>query len=121
MKKLLLSTILALALLTGCSDDDDQTYLYTIGIDGFSFSSTGTGILSPLEYLESLGLKSSLSITSDSQSKANEEAISQFNTEMNKIDEVELNLSGSDYVTYALHSVMESKDLKEKTFGTKSE
>ncbi len=121
MKKVLLYSLLLLVGITSfssCSDDDDNNkdYRYIISIDGLEYSGS---LFGPLPYLESLQIRSDLTLNSSSQKDADTRAIAVFDTEMGKIDVDALEEYRPYYVRYILKSVYDNRVVREKEFGEK--
>ena len=127
MKKNIFSkTIAALAvalvafatLLTGCIDDKELDYLYTVGIEDYSY--TGSSLLGPMGYLSGLNIADRFTITAEKDSDADAQALSRFEAEMNKIDPAQMDASaagGSYNFRYVLRPVGgDEKALDERTF-----
>ena len=128
MKKILflcMTLFIGIGFLTSCNDDKKNTYMYTMGIGSYSYSSVSSGsdlsgILDPLSYLESLNILPRFSVNSENQEDANHQAIQVFDAEMKKIDLTQLSLSGNDYITYELYSIEEdNKIISSRTLGNK--
>ena len=74
---------------TGCeSNDDNKTFIYTIGMENYQY--TGSSLLGPLSYLSSLNLSEGFTITAANLTEANAEAITRFNAEMAKIEKAHI-------------------------------
>lgn len=122
MKKVLFYSLLLLVGITSfssCSDDDDNNkdYRFVISIDGFEYS--GGSLFGPMLYLESLQIRSDLTLNSSSQKDADTRAIAIFDTEMGKIDADALETYRPYYVRYVLKSVYDNRGVREKEFGEK--
>lgn len=106
------------ALLTGCIDDKELDYLYTVGIEDYSY--TGSSLLGPMDYLSGLDIADRFTITAEKESDADAQARSRFEAEMNKIDPAQLETSaagGSYSFRYVLRPVGgDEKALAERTF-----
>lgn len=106
------------ALLTGCIDDKELDYLYTVGIEDYSY--TGSSLLGPMGYLSGLDIADRFTITAEKESDADAQALSRFEAEMNKIDPAQMDASaagGSYSFRYVLRPVGgEEKALDERTF-----
>lgn len=106
------------ALLTGCIDDKELDYLYTVGIEDYSY--TGSSLLGPMGYLSGLDIAERFTITAEKESDADAQALSRFEAEMNKIDpaQLETSASGGSYsFRYVLRPVGgDEKALAERTF-----
>ncbi len=121
MKRIFLICVIALlsiSLFSGCSDDKDQTYLYSVGIDGYRYD--GPTLLGPMLYLQSLNIARSLSVVSDTREDADRQAMVKFGTEMDKIDADSLATYGTTvYVRYVLQFWGEEQEvIQEKVFGS---
>lgn len=106
------------ALLTGCIDDKELDYLYTVGIEDYSY--TGSSLLGPMGYLSGLDIADRFTITAEKESDADAQALSRFEAEMNKIDPAQMDASaagGSYSFRYVLRPVGgDEKALAERTF-----
>ena len=106
------------ALLTGCIDDKELDYLYTVGIEDYSY--TGSSLLGPMNYLSGLDIADRFTITAEKESDADAQALSHFEAEMNKIDPAQMDASaagGSYSFRYVLRPVGgDEKALDERTF-----
>ena len=106
------------ALLTGCIDDKELDYLYTVGIEDYSY--TGSSLLGPMNYLSGLDIADRFTITAEKESDADAQALSRFEAEMNKIDPAQMDASaagGSYSFRYVLRPVGgDEKALDERTF-----
>ena len=106
------------ALLTGCIDDKELDYLYTVGIEDYSY--TGSSLLGPMNYLSGLDIADRFTITAEKESDADAQALSRFEAEMNKIDPAQMDASaagGSYSFRYVLRPVGgDEKALAERTF-----
>ena len=106
------------ALLTGCIDDKELDYLYTVGIEDYSY--TGSSLLGPMGYLSGLDIAERFTITAEKESDADAQALSRFEAEMNKIDPAQMDASaagGSYSFRYVLRPVGgDEKALDERTF-----
>lgn len=106
------------ALLTGCIDDKELDYLYTVGIEDYSY--TGSSLLGPMDYLSGLDIADRFTITAEKESDADAQALSRFEAEMNKIDPAQMDASaagGSYSFRYVLRPVGgDEKALAERTF-----
>ena len=106
------------ALLTGCIDDKELDYLYTVGIEDYSY--TGSSLLGPMDYLSGLDIADRFTITAEKESDADAQARSRFEAEMNKIDPAQMDASaagGSYSFRYVLRPVGgDEKALAERTF-----
>lgn len=106
------------ALLTGCIDDKELDYLYTVGIEDYSY--TGSSLLGPMGYLSGLDIADRFTITAEKESDADAQALSRFEAEMNKIDPAQMDASaagGSYSFRYVLRPVGgDEKALDERTF-----
>ena len=113
----LLAMVLA-ALQTGCIDDKELDYLYTVGVEDYSY--TGSSLLGPMGYLSGLDIAGRFTITAEKESDADAQARSRFEAEMNKIDPAQLETSaagGSYSFRYVLRPVGgDGKALAERTF-----
>ena len=112
----LLAMVLA-ALLTGCIDDKELDYLYTMGIEDYSY--TGSSLLGPMGYLSGLDIAGRFTITAEKESDADAQALSRFEAEMNKIDPAQLETSaagGSYSFRYVLRPEGCTNVLAERTF-----
>lgn len=106
------------ALLTGCIDDKELDYLYTVGIEDYNY--TGSSLLGPMGYLSGLNIADRFTITAEKESDADALARSRFEADMNKIDPVQMDASaagGSYGFRYVLRPVGgDEKALAERTF-----
>ena len=106
------------ALLTGCIDDKELDYLYTVGIEDYSY--TGSSLLGPMGYLSGLDIADRFTITAEKELDADAQAHSRFETEMGKIDPAQMDASaagGSYSFRYVLRPVGgDEKVLAERTF-----
>ena len=112
----LLAMVLA-ALQTGCIDDKELDYLYTVGVEDYSY--TGSSLLGPMGYLSGLDIAGRFTITAEKESDADAQARSRFEAEMNKIDPAQLETSaagGSYSFRYVLRPEGCTKVLDERTF-----
>ena len=105
-------------LLTGCIDDKELDYLYTVGIEDYSY--TGSSLLGPMGYLSGLDIADRFTITAEKESDADVQALSRFEAEMNKIDPAQMDAfaaGGSYSFRYVLRPVGgDEKALAERTF-----
>ncbi len=103
---------------TGCeSNDDNKTFIYTIGMENYQY--TGSSLLGPLSYLSSLNLSEGFTITAANLTEANAEAITRFNAEMAKIEKAQLDAyGGTYYISYDLYSVSDAKAIATKEFSS---
>lgn len=112
-----LAVVLAV-LLTGCIDDKELDYLYTVGIEDYSY--TGSSLLGPMGYLSGLDIAERFTITAEKESDADAQALFRFEAEMNKIDPAQLDAfaaGGSYSFRYVLRPVGgDEKALDERTF-----
>ena len=106
------------ALLTGCIDDKELDYLYTVGIEDYSY--TGSWQLGPMDYLSGLNVAERFTVTARKESDADVQALSRFEAEMNKIDPAQMDAfaaGGSYSFRYVLRPVGgDEKALAERTF-----
>ena len=106
------------ALLTGCIDDKELDYLYTVGIEDYSY--TGSWQLGPMDYLSGLDIAGRFTVTAGKESDADAQALSRFEAEMNKIDPAQMDAfaaGGSYSFRYVLRPVGgDEKTLAERTF-----
>ena len=106
------------ALLTGCIDDKELDYLYTVGIEDYSY--TGSSLLGPMNYLSGLDIADRFTITAEKESDADAQALCRLEEEMNKIDPAEMDgfaAGGSYSFRYVLRPVGgDEKALDERTF-----
>ena len=112
----LLAMVLA-ALQTGCIDDKELDYLYTVGVEDYSY--TGSSLLGPMGYLSGLDIAGRFTITAEKESDADAQARSRFEAEMNKIDPAQLETSaagGSYSFRYVLRPEGCTNVLDERTF-----
>ena len=104
-------------LLTGC-EHKDLDYLYTVGIEDYSY--TGGWQLGPMDYLSGLNVAERFTVTAGKESDADAQALSRFEAEMNKIDPAQMDASaagGSYSFRYVLRPVGgDEKTLAERTF-----
>ena len=103
-------------LLTGC-EHKDLDYLYTVGIEDYSY--TGSSLLGPMGYLSGLDIADRFTITAEKESDADAQARSRFEVEMNKIDPAQLDASaagGSYSFRYVLRPEGCTEVLDERTF-----
>lgn len=122
MTKGIATLVLALvALLTGCSDDKQLDYLYTVGIENYSY--TGSSLLGPMGYLSELDIADRFTITAEKESDADAQARSRFEAEMNKVDPAALDASaagGTYSFRYVLRPVRgDAQPLAERTFASR--
>ena len=104
-------------LLTGCIDDKELDYLYTVGIEDYSY--TGSSLLGPMGYLSGLDIADRFTITAEKESDADAQALSRFEVEMGKIDPAQLETSaagGSYSFRYVLRPEGCTNVLAERTF-----
>ena len=115
----MLAMVLA-ALLTGCIDDKELDYLYTVGIEDYSYTGEGGSSLpGPMDYLSGLDIADRFTITAEKESDADAQARSRFEAEMNKIDPAQLETSavgGSYSFRYVLRPEGCTNVLAERTF-----
>lgn len=108
------------ALLTGCIDDKELDYLYTVGIEDYSYTGEGGSSLpGPMDYLSGLDIADRFTITAEKESDADAQARSRFEAEMNKIDPAQLETSavgGSYSFRYVLRPEGCTNVLSERTF-----
>ena len=108
------------ALLTGCIDDKELDYLYTVGIEDYSYTGEGGSSLpGPMDYLSGLDIAGRFTVTAGKESDADAQARSRFETEMNKIDPAQLETSavgGSYSFRYVLRPEGCTNVLSERTF-----
>ena len=100
------------ALLTGCIDDKELDYLYTVGIEDYSY--TGSSLLGPMGYLSKLDIAGRFTITD-----ADAQARSRFEAEMDKIDPAQMDASaagGSYSFRYVLRPEGCTEVLAERMF-----
>jgi|GEM_PF-957345 len=105
------------ALLTGCIDDKELDYLYTVGIEDYSY--TGSSLLGPMGYLSGLDIAGRFTITAGKEADADAQARSRFEAEMAGIDPAQLETSaagGSYSVRYVLRPEGCTNVLAERTF-----
>ncbi len=105
------------ALLTGCIDDKELDYLYTVGIEDYSY--TGSSLLGPMGYLSGLDIAGRFTITAGKEADADAQARSRFEAEMAGIDPAQLETSaagGSYSVRYVLRPEGCTEVLAERTF-----
>jgi len=104
-------------LLTGCKHKD-LDYLYTVGIEDYSY--TGSWQLGPMDYLSGLDIAGRFTVTAGKESDADAQALSRFEAEMNKIDPAQMDAfaaGGSYSFRYVLRPVGgDEKTLAERTF-----
>lgn len=105
-------------LLTGC-EHKDLDYLYTVGIEDYSY--TGSWQLGPMDYLSGLDVAERFTVTAGKESDADAQALSRFEAEMNKIDpaqQMDAFAAGGSYsLRYVLRPVGgDEKALAERTF-----
>ena len=104
-------------LLTGC-EHKDLDYLYTVGIEDYSY--TGSWQLGPMDYLSGLNVAERFTVTARKESDADVQALSRFEAEMNKIDPAQMDAfaaGGSYSFRYVLRPVGgDEKALAERTF-----
>lgn len=127
-KNVFFRTIAALAgvlvafasLLTGCIYDKELDYLYTVGIEDYSYTGEGgTSLPGPQDYLLGLDIADRFTITAGKESDADAQARSRFEAEMDKIDPAQLETSaagGSYSFRYVLRPEGCTKVLAEQTF-----
>lgn len=109
--------MLSLAFTSCESNDDNKTFIYTIGMENYQY--TGSSLLGPLSYLSSLNLSEGFTITAANLTEANAEAITRFNTEMAKIEKAQLDAyGGTYYISYDLYSVSDAKAIATKEFSS---
>lgn len=116
----MLAMVLA-ALLTGCIDDKELDYLYTVGIEDYSYTGEGGSSLpGPMDYLSGLDIADRFTITAEKESDADAQARSRFEAEMDKIDPAQMDTfaaGGSYSFRYVLRPVGgDEKALAERTF-----
>lgn len=109
------------SLLTGCIDDKELDYLYTVGIEDYDYTVEGGSLLSgPMGYLSGLDIADRFTVTAEKESDADAQARSRFGAEMSKIDPTALDVSaagGSYRFRYVLRPVGGTeKTLAERTF-----
>ena len=112
----MLAMVLA-ALLTGCIDDKELDYLYTVGVEDYSY--TGSSLLGPMNYLSGLDIAERFTIMAEKESDADAQARSRFEAEMNKIDPAQMDASaagGSYSFRYVLRPEGCTKVLAERAF-----
>ena len=81
------------SLLTGCIYDKELDYLYTVGIEDYSYTGEGGNSLSgPQDYLSGLDIADRFTITAEKEADADAQARSRFEAEMNKVDPAQLRL-----------------------------
>ena len=106
-------------LLTGCSDDKELDFLYTVGIEDYHY--TGSSLFGPMGYLSGLDIADRFTITAEKESDADAQAKARFDAEMNKIDPAGLDASaagGTYSFRYVLRPVgVEAQPLAERTFS----
>ena len=109
------------ALLTGCIDDKEHDFLYTVGIENYSY--TGSSQLGPMGYLSELDIADRFTITAERESDADAQAQARFEGEMNRIDAeaLEASAAGGAYsFRYVLRPVGgDEKPLSERTFANR--
>lgn len=109
--------VLSLAFTSCESNDDNKTFIYTIGIETYNYS--GTSLTGPLGYLTSLDLSEGFTVSAPDLTTANAEAITRFNAEMAKIDKAQLDAIGGTYqIVYDLYSVSDAKAIASKEFSS---
>lgn len=115
--------MLAMALaapLTGCIDDKELDYLYTVGIEDYSYTGEGGSSLpGPMDYLSGLDIADRFTITAEKESDADAQARSRFEAEMNKIDLAQMDAfaaGGSYSFRYVLRPEGCTNVLAERTF-----
>ena len=105
------------ALLTGCIDDKELDYLYTVGIEDYSY--TGSSLLGPMGYLSGLDIADRFTITAEKEAEADAQALSRFEAEMGKIDPAQMDASaagGSYSFRYVLRPEGCTEVLAKRTF-----
>ena len=105
------------SLLTGCIYDKELDYLYTVGIEDYSY--TGSSLLGPMGYLSGLDIAGRFTITAEKESDADAQARSRFEAEMDKIDPAQMDASaagGSYSFRYVLRPEGCTNVLAERTF-----
>ena len=105
------------ALLTGCIDDKELDYLYTVGIEDYSY--TGSSLLGPMGYLSKLDIAGRFTITAEKETDADAQARSRFEAEMDKIDPAQMDASaagGSYSFRYVLRPEGCTEVLAERMF-----
>ena len=111
------------ALLTGCIDDKELDYLYTVGVEDYSYTGEGgTSFSGPLDYLSGLDIAGHFTITAESESDADAQARSRFEAEMGKIDPAQLETSaagGTYRFRYVLRPEGCTKVLAERTYANR--
>ncbi len=109
-------TMALVAILTGCTEDKTVDYLYTIGIEDYSY--TGESIIGPLGYLSGLDITDKFIITSGSETDADAQAKVIFDAEMAKINISELanSVSGTYRFRYVLYSVQAGGEIADREF-----
>ena len=115
----MLAMVLA-ALLTGCIDDKELDYLYTVGIEDYSYTGEGGSSLpGPMDYLSGLDIADRFTITAEKESDADAQARSRFEAEMNKIDPAQMDAfaaGGSYSFRYVLRPEGCTEVLAERMF-----
>lgn len=113
--------VAAAALLTGCSEDEERDYIYTLGIEDYSYSAVGSGVslLGPMGYLSELAIADRIVVTAEKAGDADAEARTRFDAEMARIDRSRLDSYGKYYFRYVLYSVEAGRTIAEKEFGTR--
>ncbi|WP_288708639.1 hypothetical protein [uncultured Alistipes sp.] len=108
------------SLLTGCIYDKELDYLYTVGIEDYSYTGEGgTSLSGPQDYLSGLDIADRFTITAEKEADADAQARSRFEAEMNKVDPAQLETSaagGSYSFRYVLRPEGCTNVLAERTF-----
>ena len=108
------------ALLTGCIGDKELDYLYTVGIEDYSYTGEGGSSLpGPMDYLSGLNVAERFTVTAGKESDADAQALSRFEAEMDKIDPAQMDAfaaGGSYSFRYVLRPEGCTNVLSERTF-----
>ena len=110
------------ALLTGCIDDKELDYLYTVGVEDYSY--TGSSLLGPMNYLSGLDIAGRFTITAEKEADADAQARSRFEVKMGKIDPAQLETSaagGSYSFRYVLRPEGCTEVLAEREFTSRED
>ena len=115
-----LGFVLVACLFTGCGEEDsDSDYYYTIGMEDYSYG--GGSLLDQMNYLKGLNIPGHFSVTAGNESDADAQALTRFESEMDKIDrdQLDASASGSYSFRYVLTSVAGHRVLDERTFSNR--
>lgn len=108
---------------TGCIYDKELDYLYTVGIEDYSYTGDdGSSLPGPLDYLSGLDIAGHFTVTAESETDADAQARSRFEAEMGRIDPAQLDASaagGTYRFRYVLRPEGCTKVLAERMYANR--